>query len=633
MKMIDKAKRIVGLGRKAGRLRMLGASIDEEAVFNNIIAFGSIGAGKTASVIYPVLDAVTSRFKNEDGNRTNAKWGGLVLDPSGSLHEGLIYTMQRNGRDPVEDLVVIQPDSDYCVLEFEEVSTQERFFVDASGENEREADIVLAAAIGSEVVPGSAVGDHNAIRLPNGAMEVLCSGLFNRHKDSVRPEVQASLSRLEFEVAGKSVRWLGWREEEAGRLVRVTNTVKGELQYATGQDGGRITTTKPRRLRLIGVHTINNGLSINLVPRAVSSTEAAGWLFGVPSMRASGDNGYWVQASEKHAAFCIELVRQVEGLLGRECSIRDIHRLAIEEPCLREHMDRLKQAVTEKQAAGAGDIRRHLLDYFEDEWLRLDPKTKGNIQNRVDNLLGDIARNDGLARTFCQPSSVSFKDCLDKGKVVVVVLPSVSSAQSLIGTCLKRAFQAQVLQRNRDGRVNKRRPLLFLGDEYQHFLSADADPKFLSVSRQTRILNLISVPAMSSLLAAGYDAGQINDFVECFGTRVFMQNLDKRTNELAEQMTGSRHGATCFSHLQPFEAVLFNQAAKASKRIARTDLRQEAELYSRPEVIRAASDYYQAYIENRVYHFGHSHLFSPTAHLGRDLRCRDVLRSWYLRER
>ena len=43
--------------------------------------------------------------------------GGDSLDPGGALYEGLIHTMQRNGRDPVEDLMILRPDSDYCVLE------------------------------------------------------------------------------------------------------------------------------------------------------------------------------------------------------------------------------------------------------------------------------------------------------------------------------------------------------------------------------------------------------------------------------------------------------------------------------------------------------------------------------------
>ena len=624
---------MVGLGRKAARPRLLGASMDERSLFSNIIAFGPIGAGKTASVIYPVLNAITSRFKHENGNRTNAKWGGLVLDPTGSLHEGLIYTMQRNGRDPVEDLVVIRPDSDYCVLEFEERSTQERFFVDASGGSEPEAEVVLASAVGSEVMTGDATGRRNAIRLLHGVREVLGSVLINRGKDCARPEVQAELSKLEFDVAGKSIRWLGWREQEGGRLVRVLHTVKGVPQYAVEGDGQLMTRNTPQRLRLVGVHAVN-GLSFNLIPASASSVEAAGWLLSAPSATNRKDNPYWTAAAEKHCAFCIELVRQVERPLGRECSIRDLHRLAIADSYVREQVDKLKQAMAEKEVNGeTSDIRRGLLDYFEGEWLLLDAKAKGRIQNYLDNLLGDIGRNDCLARTFCQPSSVSFEDCLNQGKVVVAVLPSVSSAASLIGACLKRAFQAQVLQRTRDAAANKNRPLLFLGDEYQHFVSPAADERFLSVSRQTRILNLISVPATSSLLAAGYDEGQFKQFVECFGTLVFMTNLDKQTNELAEQMTGSRHDAACFTQLRPFEAVLFNKAAKATKRITRIDLRQEAELYSHEEITLAAREYYQAHIENRVCQLGLSRLFSPTAHPGRDLLCRDLVRSWYLRER
>ena len=65
-----------------------------------------------------------------------------------------------------------------------------------------------------------------------------------------------------------------------------------------------------------------------------------------------------------------------------------------------------------------------------------------------------------------------------------------------------------------------------------------------------------------------------------------LHNLDKRTNELAEQTTGSRHNAACFTQLRPFEAVLFNKAAKATRRRTRIDLCQEAELYSHEEVTR-----------------------------------------------
>jgi len=64
---------------------------------------GSDKAAKAVSVIYPVLNGITAVFKNKDDNREDAKWGGLVLDPTGSLYESLIYILQRNGRHPAEE--------------------------------------------------------------------------------------------------------------------------------------------------------------------------------------------------------------------------------------------------------------------------------------------------------------------------------------------------------------------------------------------------------------------------------------------------------------------------------------------------------------------------------------------------
>ena len=242
-----------------------------------------------------------------------------------------------------------------------------------------------------------------------------------------------------------------------------------------------------------------------------------------------------------------------------------------------------------------------------------------------------MATSDCLARTFCQPSSVWFEDCLREGRIVVVALPLATRARSLIGTCLKRAFQAQVLERMRGGAINTRRPLLFLAEEYQHFISADADTKFLSVSRQNRVINLISAPGTSELLAAGLKESELEDFVGSLGTRVFMQNLDRPTKDLAGQAGGSHVAPACMPQPLPFEAILHKTtAAEPARRIAQVDLGQEATRYDPAEIIRATNDYYQAHIENRAFHFGIHVLFSPIAHAGKDCLARQFLRSWYL---
>ena len=74
----------------------------------------------------------------------------------------------------------------------------------------------------------------------------------------------------------------------------------------------------------------------------MSVAEVTGNSFG-------SDNAYWSQASEKHIAHCIELFRQVEGPLGRECSVNDIQRFTSNENELKEYLNKLEAVIRRKQ--------------------------------------------------------------------------------------------------------------------------------------------------------------------------------------------------------------------------------------------------------------------------------------------
>jgi len=441
-----------GIVQRRPRARKLeislgGMTFTESALFTNIITFGAIGSGKTAAVVYPILEAVTGLYRNDDPNEPDAKWGGFVLDVKGDFHQALIYVMQKHGRDLLEDLVVIRPDNDYYILEFEEITTGEHFLVSCmGGTSMQECDLVLETATGPKDVLANDESS-NKIVLLNGGCETLSSYMFSDRGTFMRPEVHARLTQLEFDVAGKSIRWLGWREQN-GRLVRVSHTQKRQPVYARDANGNSITCDKPKRLHYLGVHSINNGLTYNLVPRGAASTEAAGRIMSVAEVTGNSfgsDNAYWSQASEKHIAHCIELFRQVEGPLGRECSVNEIQRFTSNEQFLKEYLGRLKDVIRNKQLMGANDyeilLLRNLEDYFTGEWMVHDPKTKGNIQSCVTNLFGDVTRNAQLLKTFCQPSRFSFEDCLNNGKVYTLVLSAYPNAQMLIGTCMKLDFQ------------------------------------------------------------------------------------------------------------------------------------------------------------------------------------------------
>lgn len=669
--------------KKKLEISLGGMTFTEPALFTNIIAFGAIGAGKTAAVVYPILESITALYKNADPKEADAKWGGFVLDVKGDFHQALIYVMQKHGRDLLEDLVVIRPDNDYYILEFEEVTTGEHFLVSCmGGTSMQECDLVLGMATGPKDVLATDESG-NKILLLNGGCETLSSYMFSDRGTFLRPEVHARLTQLEFDVAGKSIRWLGWREGNSGRLARVSHTEKRQPIHVCDAQGDIVKCDKPKRLRYLGVHSISNGLTYNLVPRGAASTEAAGRIMSVAEVTGNSfgsDNAYWSQASEKHIAHCIELFRQVEGPLGRECSVNEIQRFTSNEQFLKEYLGRLKDVIRNKQLMGANDyeilLLRNLEDYFTGEWMVHDPKTKGNIASCVTNLFGDVTRNAQLLKTFCQPSRFSFEDCLNNGKVYTLVLSAYPNAQMLIGTCMKLDFQQVVLRRTQAAPVNKGRFLLFLADEYQFFITTSGgsksggDEKFLSLSRQSRILNLVCTQAKTSLLAVQRDENKIDAFIQCFGSRIFLQGLDEKTNKLAESSMGQiwaeredfqghdlklssavdgrapsitrrkekqhRFDASYFyTQMAPFDAVLFNKEAQdIRQRIVKTNLRKTACFYDKKDLAAAANNYYQAYIENRAWQLGMPHLFDghdnvkPTNPAEREQRAKGILRSW-----
>ena len=657
-----------------------GMSFDERSLFTNLIAFGAIGAGKTAAIVYPMLAQLCNRYNKEDSTSPAAKFGGFVLDVKGDFHEALIYTLEQSGRDVLKDLVMIRPDNDYYIVEFEDLATKDRFFTSATGGlQSQECDKVLAKATGPEDILKQDPSGLKFLLMPNGDQEKVSSFLFIDKADFLRPEVHNALKKLEFDVTGMNIRWLGWREED-GHLVRVANTKNKTTQFARSTAGSRIVNNKPTRLKYTGVHSLNNGLTYNLVAKTATSTEAARRLMAVAEVTGNsmgGDNAYWSNASEKHIAACIELFRQVQGPVGSECSIKDIQKLTTNDTFLNGYILRLQEVIKAKQQGSSDNetlMLRNLNDYFTGDWVKHDPRTKGNIMSCVTNLFGDVTRNQQLIKTFCQPSKFSFEDCLNDGKIYTLVLSAYPNAQQLIGTCMKLDFQQTVLKRTTAAPVNKSRFLLFLADEYQYFLTtsggkAVGDDKFLSVSRQSRIFNMICAQALSSFLAVQKDEHKINAFLQCFGNRIFLQNLDAHTNKHAEALLGqvynekvshsgadlklssllgegksgsasrsteksSHYEESHFGQMAPFEVVMFNKERPPGAKIVKANLKENARFWDKGMLADAANKYYQAYLENRAFELGIPHFFNTrknsnsTTKQETQLRKDALLQSW-----
>jgi hypothetical protein len=630
-----------------------GMKFNETALFHNLIAFGAEESGKTASVVYPILDSVTRLYNNEDPTAPDAKWGGLVLDSTQDLQQILIYLMQKRGRDPLTDLVVLRPETDYRVLEFEETTTGKRFFVSWTGSgSESECDLVLARATGSKDVLGQDSRGDRVLLLSNGGQESLCSALFSGSGKFRSPEIHQLLSRLEFDLEGLQVRWLGWREFVPGELTRVTSTQNRQPEVATSE-GTPITTEAPKRLRYLGVHSLHSGLAYRLIPNRLNSVEAAGRL--VQAAEAISDalrpeNGYWLAVLEKHIGYCIELFRRVERFGCRQCGVSDVLRLTLDEDLLKEHLNKFETVIRQKQETGASDqeilLLRNLKDYFVEEWMTMNPANKRKITRSAERLFGQVTETTQVLPQICRRPEIDLTDCLSDGKVYVLAAGgSHPDALKLVGTCLKLDFQQAVMQRIQPGDLNKQRFLMLQAHDYQHFITtsgpsarAGGDEKFLSVSRQNRVFNFMCVPGVSSLLSAQQQEPKVAQLLACFGCRIFLRNLDQGTNELAKETGGqtaegqSRFEASVFTEMEPLEAVVFNKGARAGKQMLRADLRPDAKFYAHDNVRAAANDYYRALVENRVHELGIPSLFDAVLKEESDgviyYRQEGVLQSW-----
>jgi hypothetical protein len=82
----------------------------ESALFLGIICTGGIGSGKTATFVYPFMDTLFREYNTRKGR---ANIGGLMLDVKGEFADSVMTLMKRHGRNPEEDLIVINPDDAY----------------------------------------------------------------------------------------------------------------------------------------------------------------------------------------------------------------------------------------------------------------------------------------------------------------------------------------------------------------------------------------------------------------------------------------------------------------------------------------------------------------------------------------
>src|SRR5665213_1466881 len=179
-------------------------------------------------------------------------------------------------------------------------------------------------------------------------------------------------------------------------------------------------------------------------------------------------------------------------------------------------------------AAGEGDKAAQfeaVKRWFEDDWLRIEPKLRTSIVEGISVFLSLFDDNPRVKHTFCPPKEMydparnpdgihgialpPLGALIEQGKVIALNFPIAMNPglARALGTMLKQDFQRAVLNRIHTMSTDPsptRRPVMFVCDEYQAFATTgenepSGDEKFFSLARQARCIPIVATQSISSL--------------------------------------------------------------------------------------------------------------------------------------
>lgn len=516
----------------------------ERDLMTSMLILGATGSGKTSRILLPALEDIINTYCDEDpevfSKNPYQKCGGFILEVKGKFFETLVYLAHKAGRNACTDVRVIRANSTLPVVEFRDENGR-RFYLNGQ-----------PFSTGSEV---SILYKPHKFK-DGSAIE---STLFKRIRALDLHPREAELKEIAVKVH-PDVRFIGWRWK-SGKLHRVSRCLKRDNPEYTGE-----VIDPPTTLAYHRTLYLSNGLRYNLIDPKVPSSEAAGRIAMVAKMvtgegKGGGDNAFFYQAAGKAIDSAIRLFRIINP--KTEVTVLDVNRIIAHDSVMQASLNKLKDMITSMQQKKIAAEKAHdqdtayeltkvissyddLSKWFTEEWMKL--KSQGNtgtsIISTISNLFGPFMRDPSLQETFCQVSTFSFDDCMQKGTLFAFVPGSeYEMNMRLIGTTLKMDWQSRMLQRVSEGSdaLNKNRIMLQVADECQSFIvsgSQDAgDPKFMSLSRESKVMNICATQSEAWVYSA-ISSNEARVWLQSFRTRVWLTQTDGKTNDAAAELCG-----------------------------------------------------------------------------------------------
>ncbi len=285
-----------------------------------------------------------------------------------------------------------------------------------------------------------------------------------------------------------------------------------------------------RTLTIIGPKRRAFNLLRGLTPEA-----AAGFLKSALLLTGAPSDPFWIDTA-------IELCRNALGVLSflpEHYSLAGLYEYLFHDEA-RERWDRQLAQEAIGLSPQALRLLRSYQSYHEGVFTRFDAKVVAGVLASAAQVLTPFTHPD-LVDAFCPPTDVLSIDSLGAGDLFLVDLPLAvwGVGAKVIYTFIKLRF-FQYMQRRPVS--ERKRPVLFLCDEYQEIVSANkdglSDLNFWDKGRAFGTIGVISAQSIASFYAALGDRDLADTLLQNFRQKLCLRTDDLHTIYFFERLLG-----------------------------------------------------------------------------------------------
>ena len=258
-------------------------------------------------------------------------------------------------------------------------------------------------------------------------------------------------------------------------------------------------------------------------------------------------DSFWKDKSINLLANSLSLIRLCIGY----ATLSDVYEIVSDEGKLKNMLDYAQNLIKLKSkniGIDLNELKLAVSYFYGADHAGLDERTKAIIKSESLRVCSDFIK-PAFKETFCAPEQKlnfpGFQEVVNSGKIVILNMPESKYGLTgkIIGIMLKLDYFRTVLNRVYkavvDNSVNVKRPVLFICDEYQNYVTSgdiESDAEFFARCRQSKAINIVLTQSYSSLKLKLGSEEKLNSLIGNIRSSVWLALSDDYSREKASKI-------------------------------------------------------------------------------------------------